>query len=113
MVNVVQTQTNVSCAGNWWDVPRPYSACQICCVLAVFCVVLLCDVIIPLRHNDPYSGHTAPLTSKHCVLYIYSSNIGTEYFKCGIYSPFFFSSKCSLFQHIILAPKGHKDVTPM
>jgi len=39
--------------------------------------------------NDPYSGHTAPLTSKRCILYIYSTNIGTEYFKYGIYSPFF------------------------
>jgi len=38
--------------------------------------------------NDPYSGHTAPLTSKRCILYIYSTNIGTEYFKHGIYSPF-------------------------
>ena len=26
----------------------------------------------------------------------YSTNIGTEYFKHGIYSPVFFSSKCSL-----------------
>jgi len=39
--------------------------------------------------NDPYSGRTAPLTSKHFILYIYSPNIGTQYFKHGIYSPFF------------------------
>ena len=32
---------------------------------------------------------TAPLTSKRCILYIYSTNIDTEYFKNGIYSPFF------------------------
>ena len=32
---------------------------------------------------------TAPLTSKCCILYIYATNIGTEYFKHGIYSPFF------------------------
>ena len=38
--------------------------------------------------NDSYSGRTAPLTSKRCILYIYSTNIGTEYFKHGIYSPF-------------------------
>jgi len=38
---------------------------------------------------DPYSGRTAPLTSKRCILYIYSTNTGTEYFKPGIYSPFF------------------------
>ena len=31
--------------------------------------------------------------------YIYSTNIGTEYFKHGIYSPFFSSSKCSLFHN--------------
>ena len=34
-------------------------------------------------------GHTAPLTSKHFILYIYSTNIGTEYFKHALYSPFF------------------------
>jgi len=38
--------------------------------------------------NDHYSGRTALLTSKHCILYIYSTNIGTEYFKHGIHSPF-------------------------
>ena len=42
-----------------------------------------------LTPNDDYSGRTAPLTSKCCILYIYSTNIGTEYFKHGIYSPFF------------------------
>jgi len=39
--------------------------------------------------NDPYSGRTAPLTTKRCILYIYSTNVGTEYFKHGIYSPFY------------------------
>jgi len=47
--------------------------------------------------NDDYSVRAAPLTSKSCILYIYSIHIGTEYFKRGIYSPFFSSSKCSLF----------------
>ena len=47
------------------------------------------DIINPLTPNDPYSGRTAPLTSKRCILYIYSTNIGIEYFKHGIYSPFF------------------------
>jgi len=37
--------------------------------------------------DDPYTGRTAPLTSKHCILYIYSTNTGTEYFK---YTLFFF-----------------------
>ena len=45
----------------------------------------------PLTPNDHYSARTAPLTSKRCILYIYSTNIGTECFKHGIYSPFFFS----------------------
>ena len=42
-----------------------------------------------LTPNDPCSGRTAPLTSKRCILYIYSTKTGTEYFKHGIYSPFF------------------------
>ena len=49
-----------------------------------------CIIMInPFKPNDPYSGRTAPLTSKRCIFYIYSTNIGTEYFKQGIYSPFF------------------------
>jgi len=44
-------------------------------------------IINPLTPNDPCSGRTAPLTSKRSILYIYSTNIGTEYFKHGIYSP--------------------------
>jgi len=51
------------------------------------CVVIY--LLNPLTPNDTYSGRTAPLTSKRCILYIYSTNIGTEYFKHGIYSPFF------------------------
>ena len=43
-----------------------------------------------LTPNDPYMGRTAPLTSKRCILYIYSTNIGTEYFKHAVYSPFSF-----------------------
>jgi len=39
--------------------------------------------------KDPYSGRTAPLTSKRCILYIYSTNTGTEDFKHGIYCPLF------------------------
>ena len=42
-----------------------------------------------LTPNDPYMGRTAPLTSKRYILYIYSTNIGTEYFKNALYSPFF------------------------
>jgi len=42
-----------------------------------------------LTPNDHYRGRTAPLTSKRCILYIYSTNLCTEYFKHGIYSSFF------------------------
>ena len=36
-----------------------------------------------------YICHTAPLTSRCCILYIYSTNIHTEYFKHAAHSPFF------------------------
>ena len=38
-------------------------------------------VVNRLKPDDPYMGRTASLTSKRCILYIYSTNIGTEYFK--------------------------------
>jgi len=89
-----------------------------CCVLQIF---------DPLTPNDHYSGRTAPITCKSCILYIYSTNTVTEYFKNGIYSPFFFlqNAVCIIiltyllpvlftfyiqdvlkFQKIIPAPKG-------
>jgi hypothetical protein len=43
----------------------------------------------PWTPNDACRGRTAPLSSKRCILYIYSRNISTEYFKHGIYSLFF------------------------
>ena len=57
------------------------------------------NAINPLHPNETYTRRTAPLTSKRCILYIYSTNIGPEYFKYGIYSPFFSSSKYSLFHN--------------
>jgi len=53
-------------------------------------------MINPLTPNDRYSGRTTPLTSKRCILYIYSTNTGTEYFKHGMYSLFFclFKMQC-------------------
>jgi len=58
----------------------------------VHLVGFYCKDKIMINHltpNDRYSGRTAPLTSKRFILYIYSTNIGTEYFKHGIYSPYF------------------------
>ena len=46
-------------------------------------------IINPLTPNDLYMSRTAPLTSERCILYIYSTNISTEYFKHALYSPFF------------------------
>ena len=48
-----------------------------------------CCLFNRLTPNNPYMGRTAPLTSKCCILYIYSTNIGTEYFKHALHSPFF------------------------
>ena len=45
--------------------------------------------INPLTPNDLYMSRTALLTSKRCILYIYSTNRGTEYFKHALHSPFF------------------------
>ena len=54
-------------------------------------VVILLSILQLLNRLTPidsYMGRTAPLTSKRCILYIYSTNIGTEYFKHALYSPF-------------------------
>jgi len=57
------------------------------------------NVVTPLTPNDHYSSCTASLTSKSCILYIYSTNIGTEYFKPWYILSFFSFSKCSLFHN--------------
>jgi len=59
------------------------------CKINVFPFWSCFAVLNPLTPNDPYSGRTAPLTSKRFILYIYSTNTSTKYFKRGIYSPFF------------------------
>ena len=56
------------------------------------------SVLNPLTPNDPYSGRTAPLTSKRCILYIYSTN-KTLYILNMVYTLRFFPSKCSLFHN--------------
>jgi len=53
-------------------------------------IAVSCGCFInPLTPNDSYSGRTALLTSKCCILYIYSTNKSTGYFKCVVYSPYF------------------------
>ena len=51
--------------------------------------VLAINQLNRLTPNDPYMGRTAPLTSKRSILYINSTNIGTEYIKHALYSPSF------------------------
>jgi hypothetical protein len=45
------------------------------------CRLLLVGHVNPLTPNGHYSGRTAPLTSRRCILNIYSTNTRTEYFK--------------------------------
>ena len=54
------------------------------------------ESVNPLTPNDHYSGRTAPLTSKRFILYIYSTNIVSEYFEHDIYSSSFFFFKMQL-----------------
>jgi len=68
-------------------------------VLRLYVALVAWNLLNTSKPNDHYSGRTAPLTSKRCILYIYSTNIGTEYFKNGIYSQFFFFSKCGFFHN--------------
>ena len=80
-----------------------YSACHIIWYIVTkltsnFASVTECMLFNPLTPNDLYISRTTPLTSKRCILYIYSTNVGTEYFKHAVYSPLF-SSKCSLFHN--------------
>ena len=56
---------------------------------SVFIIWCCLSILKPLKPNDPYRGRTAPLTSKRFILYIYSTNMDTEYFKHCIYSAFF------------------------
>jgi hypothetical protein len=47
----------------------------------------------PLKPNDPHMSRTTQLNSRHCISYIYSTNICTEYFKHAAHSLFFFLFK--------------------
>ena len=52
----------------------------------------------PLRTVRPIYRTGVPLPSRCCILYIFSTNISTDYFKHAAHSPFF-SSKCRLFHN--------------
>ena len=63
---------------------------DICALLGIFNGVILTNTLFNrLTPNGLYMSRTEPLTSKRCILYIYSTNVGTEYFKHALYSPFF------------------------
>jgi len=47
----------------------------------VVCCCTYRDVFNHLTPNGHYMGRTAQLTSRCCILYSYSTNIRTEYFK--------------------------------
>ena len=49
----------------------------------------ICTAVNHLTTNGHYMGRTAQLTSRRCILCIYSTNIHTEYFKHAAQSPFF------------------------
>ena len=58
-----------------------------------FCTPLSKGYVNPLAPIDVYIRRTAQLTSRRCILNIYSTNILTEYFKHAAHSPFFFLFK--------------------
>ena len=67
-----------------------YIVChQIACCLVGMRVAGHDTDINRLTPKYPYVGRTTPLTSKLCILHIYSINTGTEYFKHALYSPVF------------------------
>jgi hypothetical protein len=56
-------------------------------------------VVNPLTPNGHYSGRTAPLTSRRCILNTYLTNIRTGYFKPAASSPFFSLQSAVLFHN--------------
>ena len=60
--------------------------CHVTCLCSA---VSLTSALNRLMPNDPHMGRAATLTFKGCILYIYSTNIGTEYFKHALYSQLF------------------------
>jgi len=67
------------------------------CCLRLWLLVFL-GFLNHLTPNDPHMGRTAKLTSRHCILYIYSTNIYILNILNMLHNLlFFFSSKCRLF----------------
>jgi hypothetical protein len=52
----------------------------------------------PLKTVRPIYRTGVPLPSRCCIIYFFSTNMSTEYFKYAAHSPFF-SSKCHLFHN--------------
>ena len=64
---------------------------SLCCRVNSNWTPLYTNIFLTLwRLTTHIGGRTAPQTSKRCILYIYSTNIGTKYFKHGIYTLRFF-----------------------
>jgi len=88
------SRIRAECNSTFWDQYRPKHKGNMTanCIRQSFAhgsMSLPPILLNPLMPNFPYSGRTAPLTYKRCILYIYSTNTGTECFKNGIYSPYF------------------------
>jgi hypothetical protein len=75
------------CAGKHFDFAIEYAILRVqvnqdCMKLnGTHQLLVYADDVNPLMPNGHYSGRTAPLTSRRCILNIYSTNICTEYFK--------------------------------
>ena len=107
--------TGPSCLRTQWNLP---TLCPMRCYRRIGSVIFNVQEICPSAHHNlmcrtktllyvfltfirlmTYICRTAPLTSRCCILYIYSTNIHNEYFKLAAYSPIFSSSKCRLFHN--------------
>jgi hypothetical protein len=86
--------TRLSMGNRFWfpfpyfDARRNKSECSGLCP-SFFTCGKSAFIVNRLTPNDTYMGRTTPITSKSCILYIYSTNIVTEYFKHALYSQFF------------------------
>ena len=86
LVGVVYNGMAAHLTGSDWRVLRSAE----CPVQWMGLVIVCCEMAVNrLTPNDPYMGRIALPISRRCILYIYSTNIGTAYFKHALYSPFF------------------------